>query len=230
MLSKIKALLLDFDNTLVDYQFNEKNAIYELLRMFNLPKNQIKAAYIKYQEINHKYWSLYEQHEITPDEIRYKRFEELANIFQLTAEPRELSETYLELFKQHAIPFPGVLNALRKLRKEGMKLFVLTNGFHDVQSTRITKTGIQPLIDGFLSSEVVGKAKPDPLMFKMALEQLGLQKNEVIMIGDNYASDIVGALKFGIQAVYITASQVTNDLVSFQSFTEFVDHIIPNNF
>lgn len=107
-------------------------------------------------------------------------------------ERRNLPFVYDETFQ--------VLNAL----KEKYKLLLLTNGSPDLQNTKLTITPeIAPYFDHIVISGAFGKGKPDPTIFEHALSLMTLEKDEVIMVGDNLMTDILGANRAGIKSVWI---------------------------
>ena len=82
------------------------------------------------------------------------------------------------------------------------RLFVLSNGFHEVQSLKMERAGIARYFRGLILSERVGARKPNPVFFDYALHHTRTRRTEVLMIGDSYAADIAGALRSGIDALW----------------------------
>ncbi|MBW8349220.1 HAD family hydrolase [Bacillus sp. IITD106] len=115
---------------------------------------------------------------------------ELAERFPL--ERRNLPFVYEETF--------DVLNKL----KEHYRLLLLTNGSPDLQNTKLTITPeLSPYFEHIVISGGFGKGKPDPTIFEHALSLMGLEKDEVLMVGDNLNTDILGANRTGIKSVWI---------------------------
>ena len=84
------------------------------------------------------------------------------------------------------------------------KLLLLTNGSPDLQNTKLTITPeLVPYFDVIVISGDFGRGKPDPTIFEHALERVGLQKDEAIMVGDNLMTDVLGASRAGIKTVWI---------------------------
>lgn len=115
---------------------------------------------------------------------------ELAERFP--AERRKSPFVYEETFK--------VLDEL----KGKYKLLMLTNGSPELQNTKLTITPeLVPYFDEIIISGAFGRGKPDPTIFEYALEKMGLKNDEVIMVGDNLMTDILGASRTGIKSVWI---------------------------
>ena len=82
---------------------------------------------------------------------------------------------------------------------------ITTNGIREVQRKRINKIGLHSLVDGVITSEDVGMAKPSPLMFETALQKVSSKNTEAFVIGDSLTSDIAGANNAKIPSCWITA-------------------------
>lgn len=88
--------------------------------------------------------------------------------------------------------------------KGKFQLLLLTNGSPDLQNTKLKITSeLVPYFDQIVISGDFGRGKPDPAIFEHALSSLSLQKDEVIMVGDNLMTDILGANRAGIKSVWI---------------------------
>lgn len=101
--------------------------------------------------------------------------------------------------------FPGAIELLRSLRKEGRALGVITNGPSDLQREKLTTSG---LIDCFepetiIVSSEIGTGKPDPAIFTTLMERLNVEPRDALMVGDNPNRDIAGAIAAGIDSVWI---------------------------
>ena len=83
------------------------------------------------------------------------------------------------------------------------KIAILTNGLQVVQRGRLARSAIRHHISDIIISEEIGAAKPAAEFFDTAFARLGHpSKREVLMIGDGWASDIAGAVRYGIDVVW----------------------------
>jgi putative hydrolase of the HAD superfamily len=115
----------------------------------------------------------------------------------------ELSEKFRKERKQRPYVYDDTFRVLNEV-KENYQLLLLTNGSPHLQNTKLDKTPeLLPYFHEIIISGNVGKGKPDPAMFHHALERLELQKDEVIMVGDNLNTDILGASNVGIKTIWI---------------------------
>jgi len=88
--------------------------------------------------------------------------------------------------------------------KESYRLLLLTNGSPELQKTKLEITPeLVPYFDQIVISGDFGRGKPDPSIFEHALSVMELQKDEVIMVGDNLMTDVLGANRAGIKTVWI---------------------------
>ena len=100
---------------------------------------------------------------------------------------------------------PGAIETMEALRRHGLKLGIVTNGNGIVQNGKIDATGIRPLLDGVVISELVGLRKPDAAIFALAATQLGVTPAECVFIGDNPEVDVIGAEAAGLAAIWFRA-------------------------
>ena len=85
-------------------------------------------------------------------------------------------------------------------------LHLITNGFQEVQHTKLGGSGLEPYFETLTVSEEVGVKKPNPEIFRYALRKAGATPEESIMIGDEMAVDIDGAHAAGIDQIFFNPS------------------------
>ena len=98
--------------------------------------------------------------------------------------------------------YPEVPAVLGRLRAGGARLAVVSNwdvSLHDV----LERTHLRALVDAVVISAVLGVAKPDPAIFRVALERLGASAAEAIHVGDSVEHDVAGARAAGVEAVLV---------------------------
>lgn len=109
-----------------------------------------------------------------------------------------------------AEPIEGVKPVLEELKKR-YQIGVITNGPRDGQINKLKHSGLYDLFDVVVISGEVGYSKPDPRIFEIALKRLGLEKEEVIFVGDQFDKDILGAYNAGITPIWITDAGTASD-------------------
>ncbi|MBU8878462.1 HAD family hydrolase [Bacillus sp. FJAT-29790] len=126
----------------------------------------------------------------------------------------ELAERFPQERRKTPFVYEETFHVLDTL-KENFQLLLLTNGSPDLQNTKLTITPeLVPYFDHIVISGAFGKGKPDPAIFEHALSLMSLQKDEVLMVGDNLMTDILGANQAGIKSVWINRHEkVRNEVV-----------------
>ena len=99
-------------------------------------------------------------------------------------------------------PFDDAPPALRALRARGLRLVVASNWDCSLPDW-LAPAGLLELVDGVVTSAVVGAAKPDASIFRHALELTGVDKAEAVHVGDSLDNDVAGARAAGIRAVLV---------------------------
>ena len=84
---------------------------------------------------------------------------------------------------------------------------VLVSNFYGNLNVVLAEFGLDGVFDSVIESAVVGVRKPDPEIFKMGLKALGLQPNDVVLVGDSLDKDILPAHQLGIQTVWLRGEQ-----------------------
>jgi len=97
---------------------------------------------------------------------------------------------------------PGTMEALARLKSARIKLAIVSNAEGQIDADA-RRYGLHPFFDVIIDSHVVGVAKPDPRIFQIALERLGVAAEEARFAGDIYSIDILGARAAGIEAALI---------------------------
>ena len=97
---------------------------------------------------------------------------------------------------------PGAEEVVRELAKK-YPLTIISNGFKEVQYYKFAHSGLADCFAHTIISEEVGINKPQPEIFRIALERNGVTADQVVMIGDSYSSDIAGAKAAGIDQIWL---------------------------
>jgi putative hydrolase of the HAD superfamily len=106
----------------------------------------------------------------------------------------------VESVEEFLVPLPGVEQTMEELRKRGILVAVLTNGWNPLQKRKAEQTGFRGLV---LVSSEIGKRKPSASAFECLLHALGTEPRETCYVGDDPRDDVAGAHDAGLQAVWI---------------------------
>lgn len=116
---------------------------------------------------------------------------------------REISISYERIRTESITPRPGAIETLRRLRDDGFKLGMITNGSSEPQRGKIDRFGLEPLFDSILIEGEFGIGKPDRSVFQHSLDVLGASPQETCMTGDNLYFDVGGAQDLGILGIWV---------------------------
>ncbi|MGV1757738.1 HAD family hydrolase [Rhizobium sp. A22-96] len=122
----------------------------------------------------------------------------------------------------------GALETLVALRARGLKTAIISNGHTKVQSAKIEITGLKDAVDLVVISEDVGLRKPDPRIFRLAAERLGVAPAQCIFIGDNPEADVLGAEASGMTGVFYGDGAIWPDTLPFPKYgIDTLDEVLP---
>ncbi|HEX3697794.1 MAG TPA: HAD family hydrolase [Polyangia bacterium] len=121
----------------------------------------------------------------------------------------------------------GVPTSLQRLRAAGCRLAVVSNSEGTVEAMLET-VGLRPLLDTVVDSAVVGLVKPDPRIFQVALDRLGIASSQAVMVGDSPSADVVGARAVGARAALLDPFDLylSVDAPRFRDLAAFTDALL----
>ena len=206
-------ILFDLDRTLWDFDSNAKNNIFQLLEKFKVPVKDKFEFFTRYDEVNHKLWPEYERGELKKEDLRWQRFHKTLLMFGIDDIPfaKEFGDVYLEEMPNQNILMPHSKEVLETLYNKGVKMAIITNGFKEVQYRKLKNCGIDHYFSAVMISEEQGVHKPSPVLFKRALNAINGEKESSLMVGDDFANDIEGAMIFGIDQFFYNYKKIPCD-------------------
>ena len=114
--------------------------------------------------------------------------------------------------------YPGVHDALVRLRSAGLRLVVVTDGNPIIQRGKIARLGLAMLVDEVVVSDEIGGTatrKPSPAGFLRALELAGVTADEAVHIGDRPGQDVAGAAAAGMRCIRVRTGEHADAADSF---------------
>jgi putative hydrolase of the HAD superfamily len=197
----IKAILLDLDDTLIDHAQASRDAV-ERLRERHLERTSPDEAASLWEDGYARHFDRYVRGELSYQEQRRERIRDLfaSPLLADAAADGYFREYYGEYLRACAL-FPDVRPFLK--RHEGYALGVVTNGQGGQQRRKLSDAGIAPLFASITISAEAGLRKPQPEIFHLAIQGLGVAPEECLFIGDNYRADYLGSQGAGMQPVLI---------------------------
>lgn len=197
----IKAILFDLDNTLLDFNKGEYDALKVIYNDLNIPYNEDTInLFIKHSNYC---WRELEKNNMNLKECRCNRwiyFLNELNIKDIDID-KIVDKFSIELSKGHYLMDNALLTLTRLSKK--YKIYIITNGVSFIQHRRIKESKIEDFIDGIYISEEIGHYKPNKEYFDYVLNDIGLSNKEVIVVGDSLTSDILGANNSNIDSILL---------------------------
>ncbi|MBZ0179870.1 MAG: YjjG family noncanonical pyrimidine nucleotidase [Melioribacteraceae bacterium] len=206
---KYKVALFDADGTLFDYDKAELEALQDTCEFLQL---ECSINFIElYKKFNSGVWRDFESKKIDTQTLRWKRFQLLFDELKIDIDPKYVSTLYLDYLSQKSYLFDGAEELIKNLYQR-IKMSIITNGISEVQRRRIGLSAINNFFDHIIISDEVGSPKPESMIFEKTLKfYKGIEKNNVIIIGDNLESDIRGGINFGIDTCWFNPNKIEND-------------------
>lgn len=119
--------------------------------------------------------------------------------------------------------YPDVFPTLQALAERGLKLGLISNWDGRLRDICF-ELGIFRQLDFIVCSAVVGRAKPQPEIFEIALRRAGVRAHEAMHVGDHYYADFMGARSAGLTAVLIDRGECRApcDWLMIKDLTELI--------
>ena len=189
---RYQMILLDADDTIFDFQAGNRRAVAELMAELGLSS---PTVFDEYQAINHACWQALDRGEMTQEVLHVERFRRFLKSKNRSDDPAPVADRFAELLGRQAILFPGAEDVVRAL-SERLPVVILTNGITVIQKRRMAISPVKQWISRLVISQEAGVSKPDPRIFRIALD--GVEPRNALMIGDGVGSDVAGANAAGV--------------------------------
>ncbi|MCV6608588.1 MAG: HAD family hydrolase [Campylobacterales bacterium] len=206
---KYKGILLDIDNTLYEYKKTHKIALSQVLEFcnsrFKIEINELESAYNVARKKVH-----IELSETASSHNRLLYIQKMLEILNINSlqYSLEIYEVYWSTFLKNIEVYDGVYEFLEKYKN---KICLITDLTAHIQHRKIAQLNLSNYIDKVVTSEEVGREKPHPYMFMLSLKKLGLNIDDVCMIGDSFKKDIFGASNLGIQSIWLNQEEKSEE-------------------
>ena len=196
----IKAVLIDIDDTLLDFRKSAETAIRLCFEKYGLEfnSNVIKT----FHTINDELWRKIERKEITKQELYGLRWLTIFKELGITLDGLEMEALFRSTLSGIAEPVDNAYNLLDYLY-EKYPLYAASNSSYEHQRKRMTQSDMLKYFQKMFVSENVGALKPAKEFFDFCFGEMGNPNpDEVVIIGDSLTSDIIGGVNYGLNTIW----------------------------
>ena len=191
-----KSIFIDLDDTLWDTYHNNKKCLEELYtdHHFDRYYASFEAFFAIYWPHNELLWKQYRAGEIDRQTLIIDRFRYVLRPLGIedTQSVLAVNNDFLQRTTTKTGLVPGAIELLEYLRPS-YRMYILSNGFREVQDKKLRNSGLAPYFTRMILSEDAGIQKPHKGIFDFALINTNSRRNETLMIGDCFEADIFGA-------------------------------------
>ncbi len=195
----IKAVFIDVDNTLLDFDLCAKESMKSGFEMFSLHFEE--WMFERFRVINLAMWKDMEKGLITKEELLLTRWSRVFEDLGLKADGEMMEKHFRHYINEYAIEIDGGFETLEYLHGK-YPIYVASNAPYDQQSHRLQKADMLKFIDKVFVSEKIGCPKPKKEFFDACFSEIPFLPEETIMIGDSVSADIVGARNYGMKTLW----------------------------
>jgi putative hydrolase of the HAD superfamily len=218
--AKIRAVIFDLDNVLYD----EKDYFYAAFKEIAIFLSQ-RCNVSEEELFNRMKYDLQQKSSLYP-----RLFNDLIASLGLN---QNLLSDLLALFfgvKVNLKMFPDSQELLLALKKQKIKLGLVTNGNVKTQKNKVKLLGIENLFDFIVFARELGadKEKPDPEAYRRLIGDLGVKAEETLCIGDNPYTDFWGAKTLGVKTVRLLRGEFKDVILGSEYETDFVVTTLSN--
>lgn len=206
-------VLLDADDTLLDFSKSEREAISKTLAEFSIPaENGIIDRYV---EINLHCWKLLEDGKITRSYLDRLRFDMLFEEYGIKDKDSVAAGArYRAHLTDSGYVIDGCVDFLNEISQK-YRLFLVTNGTRPTQIVRLQSAGIDGFFEEMFFSEQIGCAKPYKGFFDHVFSHIkNFDKSRAVLVGDSLSSDVLGANNAGVTAIWFNPKMQKNNGVA----------------
>ena len=211
----VTTILFDLDDTLFDHAGTARAALAATAAgrpmLAAVPAEEL---YQRYSDLLEELHPLVMRGQLPYQQARQLRFARLLAPYEPAppaADVAQLAALHYAHYQRLRRPVAGA-RALLQALKPAYKLGIITNNRTAEQEEKLHFLGMSELVDALITSEGVGVLKPDPAIFEAALQRLAATPAETVLVGDNWAADVLGALAVGIRPVWLNRTGAARPL------------------
>ncbi len=196
----IKAVLIDIDNTLLDFIKAAYISIKSAFNSFGFEYDQ--NMHVVFNRVNDGLWKDIEACKLTREELHKIRFNLVLKELGIEFDGQKIEKEFLKNLFDCVVIVDGAVEILEYLAGK-YDVYVASNAIYDQQVNRLTKAGMIGYIKKLFISERMGVYKPEKAFFDACFKELGgITPDQVVMIGDSINADIKGGKNYGMKTIW----------------------------
>lgn len=211
-MTMIKAVLIDIDDTIFDFEKCSKNAFKKTLKKLDLFYEEKDFSY--FNKVNDILWTKQKLGELNINQVFIERSNMMSKYFGLDIEKEIFNNLFVE-FLYEEIEIVDEIEDLLSYLSNKYQIYAASNGVYDMQVNRIKKSNLDKYFDEIFVSDKVGFEKPDKRFFQKIMNITKFSNDDLIMIGDSIKSDIIGAKNSNIKSIYFNKENKKNSDKNF---------------
>ena len=199
----IKTVIFDVDNTLYSYTKAHEAAFEALSSYAEHELGLSRNIFVKLHQETERELKVYmgDTAAVHNRCIRYQIMLEHQGL-PLYPHVLRMNDLYWNALLGAAVPVAGAVDAMKRLKKQGLRIGIGTDMTARMQFEKLEALGLLPYVDFLVSSEETGVEKPDPAFFARCVEKAGCRRDECLFVGDSLKKDVQGAADAGLAAVW----------------------------
>ncbi len=195
-----RSILIDIDDTLLDFGKAEKAAIAKAYRDYGIDPSEANIA--RYSVINQAQWELMEQGLLTRDRVLLRRHELFFAELGVEIDVQKFEDCYRAYLGVGHYFIDGAEEMLDYLYGR-YDLYIASNGVAETQYSRMASAGVGKYFKQVFISETTGSHKPEKAYFDYCFARMeNFSPETTLIIGDSLTSDIKGGLDAGIKTCW----------------------------
>lgn len=206
----IRTILIDIDNTLLDFNKCAASSMAGAFQEFGLTYRQ--EMFPVFLEINDYLWREIEQSQLTREGLHHIRWPWIFDKLGISADGIAFERRFCALLFDSHEPVEGALELLQYLSGK-YAVYAASNASTAQQKNRLALAGLLPYIRDLFVSQEIGSPKPSKAFFEACLRRLGdPPKDEILLIGDSLTADMQGGVDFGIRTCWYNHNHASHDI------------------
>ncbi|MEN5173021.1 HAD-IA family hydrolase [Acinetobacter higginsii] len=207
-----KAVIFDLDQTLLDRTTSLIKFLTWQINFFQLISANDREPFIQ------RFLELDDNGKVWKDHV----YENLIQEFSIQGHSKEILLTsYIRNFNKFSCCFEHVENVIIQLKQQGYLIGLISNGRTPFQEHNFYALGLAEFFSSIIVSEAVGIRKPDPAIFLLSCQQLGVHPQDCIFVGDNELADIQGAKAVGMKTIFFHPNPAISSAIADANFHHY---------